>query len=157
MRKIYVDAALKKQCSSVFIKNVKVVLAGTPVYVMTIKDKNEEYQHFADSYDIHFIFEDDVPQIDFYTVPMVEIFAVDSAGGYIGSVGRPTDLQENIPICYIDKNRNCYLIANNGTEFLKIVHRWKNRMKPYSNIDCLESIEVAKGKYEFLDINDIIL
>lgn len=151
MRKLYIDATQRNICYAVFIKDAEVVLAGTPVYVMPIKDKNEEYQHFADTYDIRFIFEDDVPKIDFYTVPMVEIFATDSAGGYIGSVGRPTDLQDNIPICYIDKSRNCYLIAGNGTEFLRIAHRWKSTMKPYQDIDCLESIEMAQKKYDFLD------
>lgn len=151
MRKLYIDATQRNMCYAVFIKDAEVVLAGTPVYAMPVKDKNEGYQHFANSYDIYFIFEDDVPQINFYTVPMVEIFAADSAGGYIGSVGQPTDLQENIPICYIDKDRNCYLVADNGKDFLKSTNRWKSTMKPYQGIDCLESIEMAQKKYDFLD------
>lgn len=150
-RRIYMDAVRRKACIGVFIKDAEVILAGTTVHAMPVKHKNEEYERFSEAYDIRFIFEDDVPQIDFYTVPMVEIFAVDSAGGYIGSVGQPADLQANIPICYIDKDRNCYWIADNGGDFLKTVDRWKENMKPYAGIDFLESIEVAQAKYAFLD------
>ena len=98
MRKVYLDRTQMKTCTGIFLKDAEVILTGTTVYAMPVKDKNEEYQRFAKEYDIHFIFEDDVPAVDFYTVPMVEIFALDSAGGYIGSVGQPADLEQDIPI-----------------------------------------------------------
>lgn len=82
---------------------------------------------------------------------MVEIFAIDSAGGYIGSVGQSTDLQEDIPICYIDTDKRCYLIAENGREFLKKVHQWKEHRIPYTNIEFFESFKEAQEKFEFLD------
>lgn len=53
-------------------------LLGTTLYPMSVKDKNTEYQRYADTYDLKFIFDDDIPQIDFYTVPRVDIFAKDS-------------------------------------------------------------------------------
>ena len=93
----------------------------------------------------------DVPNIDFYTVPMVDIFAADSAGGYIGSVGQATDLQRDIPICYIDADKRCYLIAENGEDFLKKVKQWKEQLIPYSDIEFFESFEAARERYEFLD------
>lgn len=94
---------------------------------------------------------DNVPKVDFYTVPMVDIFAVDSAGGYIGSVGQPTDLEADIPICYIDIEKRCYLIAGNGKELLNKVHQWKEQLTPYTNIEFFESFEMAQEKHEFLD------
>lgn len=126
-------------------------MVGATVNAMSVKHKNNEYQKFAEEYDIHFIFVDNVPKVDFYTVPMVDIFAVDSAGGYIGSVGQPTDLEADIPICYIDIEKRCYLIAGNGKELLNKVHQWKEQLTPYTNIDFFESFEMAQEKHEFLD------
>lgn len=151
MRKVYLDTTKANMCISVYVNDAEVVLAGTPVNSMSVKHKNSEYQRFAEEYDIHFVFEDNVPKIDFYTVPMVEIFAVDSVGGYIGSVGQSTDLQEDIPICYIDVDKRFYLIAENGKEFLKNVHEWKKHLTPNNDIEFFESLKKAQEKYDFLD------
>jgi hypothetical protein len=82
---------------------------------------------------------------------MVDIFAADMSAGYIGSLGHPTDIEKNIPICYIDKNRTCYLIADNGKDFLKNVQNWKSIMTPYTDIEFFTSLAEAREKYEFLD------
>lgn len=153
MRKVYLDRTQMKTCTGIFLKDAEVILTGTTVYAMPVKDKNEEYQRFAKEYDIHFIFEDDVPAVDFYTVPMVEIFALDSAGGYIGSVGQPADLEQDIPICYIDKEKKCYLAAANGKEFLENVYQWKKYLISYSEIEIFESLEEAKEKFELNELN----
>lgn len=154
MRKLYFDTTQTDMCIGIYIKDTEVIPAGTSVNAMSVKHKNSEYQRFADEYDIHFIFEDDVPNIDFYTVPMVEIFAVDSNGGYIGSLGQATDLEGDIPICYIDADKNGYLIAESGKEFLAKAHHWKTELAPYNGIEFFESTEVAQEKYEFLDRKD---
>ena len=54
-------------------------------------------------------------------------------------------------ICYIDSDKNCYLIAENGKEFLNKAEGWKDNMIPCNDIDFFESFEVAQEKYEFLD------
>ena len=82
---------------------------------------------------------------------MVDVFAVDSAGGYIGSVGQSTDLEADIPICYIDVAKRCYLIAANGRDFLRNVHQWKEMLTPYTGIELFDSFEVAQKRHEFLD------
>lgn len=151
MRKVYLDMTQANMCIGVYVKDAEVITAGATVNAMSVKHKNNEYQRFADEYDIHFIFEDDVPSIDFYTIPMVDIFATDSAGGYIGSVGQATDLQKDIRICYIDADKICYLIAENGEEFLKKVNQWKEQLITYADIEFFESFEVARERYEFLD------
>ena len=151
MKKVYLDKSKKNMCISVFLKDVEVVLAGTKVSAMSVKHKNNEYKKFAEVYDIHFIFEDNVPKIDFYTIPMVDIFAIDSAGGYIGSFGQVTDLEADVPICYIDAEKKCYLIASNGKEWLENVYQWKENMTPCDNIEFFESFEIAEKKYDFLD------
>ena len=152
MRKVYLDTVSTNRCIGVLLEDAEIVLAGAPIYAMPVNLKNSEYQRFAEEYDIHFIFRDAVPQVDFYTVPLVEIFAADSFGGYFGSVGHQVDLQENIPICYIDADKNCYLVAETGNEFLKNAHCWKKTLKPISDIEFFESFEAARNKYEFFDV-----
>ena len=151
MKKVYLDMTQAKQCIGVYVKDTEVIPAGTTIASMSVKHKNAEYKHYADEYDIHFIFDDEVPKMDIYTIPMVEVFAVDSGGGYIGSLGQATDLQADIPICYIDNGRNCYLIADSGKEFLENFQKWKAHKKPYADIKIFESLDVAKEMYEFLD------
>jgi len=151
MRKVYFDAAQANMCVSVFVSSAEAVPAGTTVYAMPVKHKNKEYQRFAEEYDIRFIFEDEVPKTDFYTIPLAEIFAVDSGGGYICSVGQKTDFESDAPICYIDSGKKCYLAASNGKEFLENAGHWKERLKPYHDIEFFDSREAAQKKYAFIE------
>lgn len=151
MKKIYLDMTEATMCIGACVTDAEVIPAGAVVSSMSVKHKNSEYERYAREYDIHFIFDDKVPVVDFYTIPMVEIFATDSEGGYIGSVGQAPDLQKEIPICYIDKEHNCYLIAESGKEFLDKVSDWKLQLRPYAKIAFFASLEEAKRKYEFLD------
>ena len=151
MRKVYFDAAQANMCVSVFVSGAEAIPAGTTVNAMPIKHKNKEYQRFAEEYDIRFIFEDHVSKTDFCTIPLVEIFAVDSAGGYIGSVGQPADFESDAPICYIDAGHKCFLIASNGKDFLENIGNWKARLKPYHDIEFFDSLETARKKYTFIE------
>ena len=151
MRKVYLDTTQADMCIGVCVNDAEVVLAGTPVNAMSVKHKNSEYLRFAEEYDIQFIFADNVPKVDFYSVPMVDVFAIDSVGGYIGSVGQSTDLEADIPICYVDAEKRCYLIATNGNDFLSKVGNWKAHLMPYNDIEFFDSLEMAKKKFEFLD------
>ena len=151
MRKVYLDTTQSNMYISVFVNDAEVVLAGTPVNAMSVEYKNSECLRFAEEYDIQFIFADNVPKVDFYSVPIVDVFAMDSVGGYLGSTGQHTDFEQDIPICYVDADKNCYLIAKSGTEFLSKVQYWKEQLIPYTDIEFLDSYEMAQDKYEFLD------
>lgn len=155
MRKVYLDITQADMCIGVCVNDAEVVLAGTTVNAMSVKHKNCEYLRFAEEYDIQFIFADNVPEVDFYSFPMVDVFAIDSVGGYIGSVGQSTDLEADIPVCYIDAEKMCYLIATNGNDFLSKVSNWKADLMPYKDIEFFDSLEMAQKKYEFLDRNQI--
>lgn len=150
MRKVYLDMT-EANCTSVFVKDAKVIPAGTTVYSMQVKDKNEEYQRFAAEYDIHFIFDDNIPKPDFYTIPYVDIMAVDSCGGYIGTIGEMSGPESDAPICYINKNRSCFLLAENFKELTENPESWKTRLKPYDEIEFFRSKAEAREKYEFPD------
>ena len=155
MKKVYLDKTQVNECISIFKKDAEVIWAGTTLNVMPVNHKNSEYERFAKEYDIHFIFEDNVPTVDFYTVPLVEIFATDSIGGYIGSLGQATDLQGEAPICYIASNRKCYLAAKNGKSWLNNLAWWKQELTPLKEVEMFDSVEAAREKYEFLDVADL--
>ena len=154
MNKLYLDVSKRENypAISIGIKDTEVITSGSTVYHMDSNDKNETYQQYADEYDIHFIFYDDTIKLSFYTVPQVDVFATDSEGGLIGTVGSFTDLQSDLPICYINKNKECFLIANSGKEFLERTENWKNNLKPYNEVVFYESKLEAEKELRFINI-----
>ena len=99
----------------------------------------------------NFIFDDNIPKVSFYTVPQVDVFATDREGGLIGTVGSMTDLQSDLPICYINKNRECFLIATSGKEFLETTTNWKNNLKPYNEVIFYKSKLEAEKELRFIN------
>lgn len=152
MKKIYFDKA-ENPCTSVFVKGAEVIPAGSTIYGMPVKEKNAEYERIADKYDIHFIFDDDIPQIDFYTVPWIDIMAADSCGGYIGTVGESCGMDSHAPICYIDKKRKCYIIADNFKDLMGHFSVWKKRKKLYNEVQIFNSRYEAMKRLEFINIS----
>lgn len=153
MRKVYFDKTiLKNACISVYVRDAEVIAAGTTVYSMSVKEKNAEYQKFAEEYGIYFIFDDKPPKIDFYTVPQVDIFATDGNGGLFGTIGGITDWDADIPICYMDQSRTCFLAAENGNAFLAAAGSWREHLRPYAGIIFYRSKEEAKQQLEFIEL-----
>ena len=154
MNKLYLDVSKRENypAISIGIKDTEVITSGSTVYHMDSNDKNETYQQYADEYDIHFIFYDDTIKLSFYTVPQVDVFATDREGGLIGTVGSFTDLQSDLPICYINKNKECFLVANSGKEFLETTKSWKNNLKPYNEVIFYESKLEAEKELRFINI-----
>ncbi len=153
-KKVYLDMTEMKSCTSVWMKDAEIIPAGATVYSMPSKHKNEEYERFAREYDIHFIFDDNIPVIDFYTIPRVDIFATDSEGGYMGTVGQMTDLEGDAPICYIDRKRKCYLICKSGKDFLQKASSWKISMELYTEVEFYPSKAEAMNDNDFLDLSE---
>lgn len=156
MNKVYVDVTELNKCVCLFIEDTEVIKAGSTVYPMSSNEKNEIYQQYADNYDIHFIFDDNIPKLSFYTVPQVDVFATDSEGGLIGTVGSITDLESNSPICYINKNKKCFLIANDFKNFLERTDNWKNHLEPYNEIIFYSSKLKAEKELEFINLKELI-
>ncbi|QIK52420.1 hypothetical protein G7058_10415 [Jeotgalibaca porci] len=156
MRNIYIDRTEFTGAISVFSKDTEIIIsAGTTIYSMSVGDRNEEYQRYANDYDIQFIFDDYIPHLEFYTVPQVDIMAKDSRGGFIGTIGQSCDLESNAPICYINKDLECFIIAENGADFLSNIESWQNNLKPYNKIIFYRSKVEAEMKLEFIDLSDI--
>lgn len=154
MKKVYFDVSETRECVSVFARDAEVIPAGVTLYSMSVKHKDKEYQRYAKEYDIHFLFDDKLPRIDFYAVPQMDIFAIDGEGGFIASIGGITDFDSQKPIYYVNMKKNCFKIADCGKEFLENAMKWKSLLKPCEDIEIFSSKEEAERKYEFIRIDE---
>lgn len=151
MRKLYIDMTDNQGCTAYFMKDTAIIQAGATVYSMPVSARNAEYERLADAHDVHFIFDDMRVEVDFYTVPRVDIMAVDSQNGYIATVGALSDLDGDAPICYITSDKKTFLIACNMRVFLEGIENWRAHLTPYDEICFYQSKEDASSVYEFLD------
>lgn len=151
----YLDMTQVKGCFGVIPENGEViVLTGVSVNSMPLSVKQKEgeaYDDFARKYGIHFIFDDCIPEIDFYTVPKIEVAATDNVGGFIASVGEPFSLHVSVPLIYISAERKAYLITEDSREFLSIASKWKEKLTPYDGITLYKSKEDARKEYQIVD------
>ena len=155
VRKVFLDRTENKGPISVFIKDAEVISAGTTIYSMSVKSRNDEYQRYADEYDMRFIFDDDIPEISFYAVPQIDIFARDSKGGFWGTLGSMSDFEEKVPICYIDHERKCFRAADSGKEFFKMLQENKVELKPEEGVEFYNSKSDAESRFEFVKMKMI--
>lgn len=151
----YLDMTQVKGCFGVIPENGEViVLTGVSVNSMPLSVKRKEgeaYDDFARKYGIHFIFDDCIPEIDFYTVPKIEVAATDNVGGFIASVGEPFSLHVSVPLIYISAERKAYLITEDSREFLSIASKWKEKLTPYDGITLYKSKDDARKEYQIVD------
>lgn len=150
-RKLYMDMTENHGCTSVYIKGAEIIQAGVTVYSMPVSLRNEEYRKLADLYDLHFIFDDMNVAVDFYTIPRIDIMAVDSQNGYIATIGEMSGIDSDAPICYIDQDQNVFLIAENARALIVDAANWQTDRRPYDGVRFFRTREEAQEVYEFLD------
>lgn len=154
MKKVYVDAVelAKREILSVMMhEDYEIISAGTTVHSMEVTLK-KDYQHYADYHDLHFIFDDAVPSVKFYTVPQVDIIARDSLGGFIGSIGQVFDIESDASICYINKDLEAFIIAENAKVFVQNIESWKKNLKPYNKISFYRFKKEAENELAFVSL-----
>lgn len=150
-KKLYLDMTDTELAgTAILIKGTEIIPAGTTVYSMPVSDKNSEYDHLASEQDIHFIFDDSVPEIAFYTIPHIAIFAYDSKGGLLGTVNGITDIECDKQIVYIDTERRCYVAGQTLKHFLSRGKNWCGSMKMWKKIHFFASAEEAKSQLPFV-------
>lgn len=142
--------------ASIYIAGAEIIDAGVTINSMPVEYKDDEYQSYADNYDIHFIFDDDIPRVDFFTVPLVDIFATDSNGGFLGTIGCMTDFQSDAPICYIDDSRNCFIAAENGNNLIQKRSEWRNNLEKSADVNVFRTKADAEKNFRFISRDEII-
>lgn len=136
-------------------EGTEIIPAGATLYAMPVGEKNAEYQRIADEQEVHFIFEDHLPEIDFYTVPQVDLFAQDRAGNFFGTVGGTSELTSDQPICYIKRDLSCWLLFERGADFLENMADWRNRLKPYQGVHFYSSKQEAEKDLSFIHLSSV--
>ena len=151
----YIDMTHTEGCFGIIPENgEELVFTGVTVNSMPVSVKVKEgkaYEDFAQKYGISFIFDDALPALDFYTIPRVDVAAVDDEGGFIGSVNEPFTLNHPVPLVYISNKRKCYLITSDSTQFLSMASTWKNTLTDYPDVTVFENKKTAKQEYDIID------
>ena len=151
-----IDEFEKIFSSTSFIwQNAKPIPAGISIFSMPDTEKNKKWKSFADMYDIRFIFDDNIPEVDFYAVPQFHIMATDSNGGLIGIVGGKDSLNTHLPIAYVSANREVFIVSSSGHSFIENIKQWKKHLEPYDKLKLFDSKEAAKREKPFLDIEQV--
>lgn len=133
-------------------KQKEIVFTGKIVSSMSVKEKSEKvYQILAEEYDVCFIFDDNIPNIDFYPVPKLEIFAHDSFDGYFCTNSSHFSIKEkDAPIYYVDKMLNSYYLAPNLLEFIGLILNKPPWKKEFFGFDRLQ-IKSQENKQYIVD------
>lgn len=138
----------KEKCN----KPVKLLEAGTRIYSISELENNHVYEKWK-KYDIHFIFTNNIPAPDFYSVPLSYVFATDSFGGFYVTVREVPNVEASTPVCYISKDKVVYYIADSIKEFLSNPNEYKNRKYTTDILKLYKSLDKAKEENTFVDIN----
>lgn len=154
---IYMDFSGTEGAIGYISDGEPVVPVGVSIHAMPLSIQKKEwelYQKFAEDNDVHFLFADHIPTVDFYAVPCADIAATDSCGGLIASVGAQFSLSDKIPLIYIAPDKACFLITEDGSQFLSIASEWKNHLKPYDGVKIYPSKEAAMADYPITNVVD---
>lgn len=152
---LYMDFSGTQGAIGFIAEGEPVIPVGVSIDAMPMSVKKKEwdlYQKFAKENDVYFLFEDDIPVIDFYAVPRVCIAATDMEGGFIASVGDAFSLHDRVPLVYIAPNLKCFLITQDSTQFLSIVPHWKEQLQPYDGVKLYASKEAAMVDFPITDV-----
>ena len=136
-------------CVGVFVRDAEVIQAGTTVYSMPESLWNDTYDRWAEEYDIRFIFGEEYPRPEFYAVPRLDVFALDSRGGWIGTIGGTCDLQGEMLVAYVDREGRAFRIADSGPEFLERAPDWRSHLRPCEELRLFAFREAAEAELEF--------
>ena len=153
MKRIYYDyEQFRKEDgpTSFYINNVEAMPAGTEIYAMPVEDKSDEYDLVSKKTGIHFIFEDNIPEKHFYSVPYLCIFAMDGGDGLFACRQIP-DLEFEEPIYYIPGSRKVYQVAESMEELISGGRSWQEKLRCAKKIKLYESRARAEINESFVD------
>lgn len=142
-----------------------IVPTGTTIRATNLAQETESrelYEKLACDFGINFIFDNTIPQINFYAIPQIDIFATDNFGGYWATIGGRTDISnETDPICFIDNKQCTFFVSKNLNNFIYPLDTIDERIKNKTPIDYITFYESKKDakevikKHNSLVFNDI--
>lgn len=125
MKERYINIENNSNTTFFFDTNPKKnIFCGKLIIPSPANEKDSPVHHILkNKLHIHFIFDDDIPEINFFPIPSLAVFATNNKGIFASS-NLDVDLNEkNAPIFFIDLNRKSFLIAMNLRElFAKLIY-----------------------------------
>lgn len=151
MRTVYYDMNdIGVGAVGVFLRDAKVMPAGVTVTAAPVRERGEAaYAEYAQK-DVHFIFSDDVPAIDFYPLPRLDVFAR-TADGLLATLGESSDVDGEAPIVLIDSEKRVYRAAKHMMDLLTSSN-WKDGICSETGVKLYADRAAAEAENEFVDI-----
>ena len=151
MRTVYYDwNDITVGAVGVFLRDARVMPAGVTVCAMPAQEKGEQgYQEYAGK-DVHFFFDDALPQIDFYSVPRLDVFA-STTDGLLATLGESSDVEGEAPIVLIDAQKRVFRAARNMMDMLTSTN-WKDGIREETEVRIYENRAAAMAENEFISV-----
>ena len=155
MRTVYYDMNdITTGAVGVFMSDAKVLLAGVTVSAEPAAARQDAnvmcaYAQFAEK-DVHFFFRDDLPEIDFYAAPRLDVFAR-TTDGLLATLGESSDAEGEAPIVLIDREKRVHRAAKTMMDLLTSTN-WKDGVCEEHEVRIFPDRAAAEAELEFIEI-----
>ena len=160
MRTIYWDVSEMRGQDGpigIFSSKVNVVPAGTTLNVMSARTREQtpQYGEVEEKYGISFFFSDrEVPEIPFFAVPHLELFAQDREGGWFGMAD---SLEEEV--YYITRSGEAFQVTRDRSSFARRLlagEDWRELWEPAKELTLYPSKEAAARAVELVPLSELL-
>ena len=160
MKTIYWDVSDMREKDgpiAIFSSKVNVVSAGTTFRVMSprTREKTPQYGEIEERYGIFFFFSDrDEPELPFFAVPHLELFARDREGGWFG-----TSNQGEEEVYYITPEGVPFQVSNSMKNFARRLlaeEDWRELWEPAQELALYPSKEAAARAVELVPLSELL-
>ena len=136
---------------------VNVVPAGTTLNVMSARERERmpQYGEIEERYGIFFFFRDrDVPELPFFAVPHLTLFARDGQGGWFGQSNQGEE-----EVYYITPEGEPFRVSSSMKEFARRLlagEDWRELWEPAQELALYPSKEAAAQAVELVPLAELL-
>ena len=136
---------------------VNVVPAGTTLNVMSARERERmpQYGEIEERYGIFFFFRDrDVPELPFFAVPHLTLFARDGQGGWFGQSNQGEE-----EVYYITPEGEPFRVSSSMKEFARRLlagEDWRELWEPAQELALYPSKEAAAQAVELVPLSELL-
>lgn len=160
MKTIYWDVSDMREKDgpiAIFSSKVNVVSAGTTFRVMSprTREKTPQYGEIEERYGIFFFFSNrDEPELPFFAVPYLELFARNREGGWFGTSNCGEE-----EVYYITPEGEPFRVSSSMKEFARRLlagEDWRELWEPAQELTLYPSKEAAAQAVELVPLSELL-
>ena len=159
MRSIYYDISEEpgNGVFAIFSSEAHVVPAGTTLNVLSAREREQTPQlgEIEERYGIFFFFRDrGVPELPFFAVPHLTLFARDGQGGWFGQSNQGEE-----EVYYITPEGEPFRVSNSMKEFARRLlagEDWRELWEPARELALYPSREAAAQVVELVPLSELL-